>query len=51
MDDIVVHSVGRVLDLFGLDSGKVIRWGEADRRRLRAVPGGEDPKAGYTKGP
>jgi 4-hydroxy-3-polyprenylbenzoate decarboxylase len=28
VDDIVDHSVGRVLDLFGLDSGKVTRWGE-----------------------
>ncbi len=45
VDDIVDHSVGRVLDLFGLDSGKVTRWGEAERGRLRAVSGGEDPKA------
>ena len=28
VDDIVDHSVGRVLDLFGLESGKVRRWGE-----------------------
>jgi 4-hydroxy-3-polyprenylbenzoate decarboxylase len=28
VDDIVDHSVGRVLDLFGLDSGKVRRWRE-----------------------
>jgi len=26
LDDIVNHSVGRVLDLFGLDSGSVTRW-------------------------
>lgn len=26
LDDIVNHSVGRVLDLFGLDSGTVKRW-------------------------
>lgn len=26
IDDIVNHSVGRVLDLFGLDSGTVTRW-------------------------
>jgi 4-hydroxy-3-polyprenylbenzoate decarboxylase len=45
VDDIVDHSVGRVLDLFGLDSGKVTRWGEAGRGRLRAVPGGDDPEA------
>jgi 4-hydroxy-3-polyprenylbenzoate decarboxylase len=25
----VDHSIGRVLDLFGLESGKVKRWGEA----------------------
>ena len=45
VDDIVDHSVGRVLDLFGLDSGKVTRWGEVGRGRLRAVPGGDDPEA------
>ena len=28
IDDIVNHSVGRALDLFGLDSGMVKRWGE-----------------------
>lgn len=28
LDDIVDHAVGRVLDLFDLDSGKVARWGE-----------------------
>ena len=26
LDDMVDHSVGRVLDLFGLDSGRVKRW-------------------------
>lgn len=28
IDDIVDHSVGRALDLFGLDTGTVKRWGE-----------------------
>ncbi|ANC91496.1 UbiX family flavin prenyltransferase [Azospirillum humicireducens] len=28
IDDLVNHSVGRVLDLFGLDSGTLRRWGE-----------------------
>lgn len=28
LDDIVDHAVGRVLDLFDLDSGQVARWGE-----------------------
>lgn len=36
INDIVDHTVGRVLDLFGLDPGLVRRWGEASgptRRR------------------
>ncbi len=40
LDDVINHSVGRVLDLFGLDTGKVRRWGEpaADGDQpLRAV--------------
>jgi 4-hydroxy-3-polyprenylbenzoate decarboxylase len=28
VEDIVDHSIGRVLDLFGLDTGTVKRWGE-----------------------
>jgi len=28
VDDLVDHTVGRVLDLFGLDTGRVRRWGE-----------------------
>jgi len=28
LDDMVAHTVGRVLDLFGLDSGELRRWGE-----------------------
>ena len=28
IDDIVNHSVGRALDLFGIDTGTVKRWGE-----------------------
>nr|WP_309486562.1 UbiX family flavin prenyltransferase [Ancylobacter mangrovi] len=28
IDEMVRHSVGRALDLFGLDSGTVCRWGE-----------------------
>jgi 4-hydroxy-3-polyprenylbenzoate decarboxylase len=30
VDDIVDHSVGRVLDLFGIENALVRRWGEAD---------------------
>jgi len=29
VDDLVDHTVGRVLDLFGIDSGRVRRWGES----------------------
>ena len=28
VEEIIEHSVGRALDLFGLDSGTVPRWGE-----------------------
>src|ERR1700681_3443413 len=28
LDDVIDHTVGRVLDLFDLDTGKVKRWGE-----------------------
>jgi len=28
LEDVIDHSIGRVLDLFGLDTGKVKRWGE-----------------------
>lgn len=28
LDDLVDHSVGRVLDLFAIDTGKVRRWGQ-----------------------
>lgn len=29
LDEMIDHSLGRMLDLFGLDSGTVKRWGEA----------------------
>jgi len=28
LDDVVQHTVGRVLDLFGIDTGRLKRWGE-----------------------
>jgi 4-hydroxy-3-polyprenylbenzoate decarboxylase len=31
IDDIVNHTVGRALDLFGLDTGRVVRWGGSRR--------------------
>ncbi|WP_420346856.1 UbiX family flavin prenyltransferase [Pelagibius sp.] len=36
IDEMVDHTVGRVLDLFGLDSGKVRRWGE-DSGKVRPL--------------
>ncbi|MGH7045231.1 MAG: UbiX family flavin prenyltransferase [Stellaceae bacterium] len=35
--DLVDHTLGRILDLFGLDSGTVVRWGETDRARVRGA--------------
>jgi 4-hydroxy-3-polyprenylbenzoate decarboxylase len=32
LEDVIDHSLGRVLDLFGLDTGKVKRWGEEDEK-------------------
>ncbi|MBH62209.1 MAG: 3-octaprenyl-4-hydroxybenzoate carboxy-lyase [Alphaproteobacteria bacterium] len=40
IDDIVDHTVGRALDLFGIDAGVVRRWGEShdnDATPLRVV--------------
>ena len=44
IDDIVDQTVGRVLDLFGLESGKVTRWGESagDAPRQR-ISGDDEP--------
>ena len=38
VDDVIDHSVGRVLDLFGLDTGLVRRWGEHPRTRPGSRP-------------
>ena len=32
LEAVIDHSLGRVLDLFGLDTGKVKRWGEEDEK-------------------
>lgn len=34
IDEMVDHTVGRVLDLFGIDSGRVKRWGEPPPEEL-----------------
>jgi flavin prenyltransferase len=39
VDDIINHTVGRALDLFGLDTGLVARWGEA-KDRVASGPAG-----------
>ena len=39
VDDIVNHSVGRVLDLFGIDNALVRRWREPDESADATVPG------------
>jgi 4-hydroxy-3-polyprenylbenzoate decarboxylase len=33
LDEMVDHSLGRVLDLFGIDTGRVMRWTTESRRR------------------
>jgi len=38
LDEMVDHTVGRVLDLFGLDAGTVRRWGE-DAGKVRPIRG------------
>jgi 4-hydroxy-3-polyprenylbenzoate decarboxylase len=34
LDDLIDHTVGRALDLFGLDSGTVRRWGETPQPEI-----------------
>ncbi len=36
LDDVIDHTVGRVLDLFGLDTGKVKRWRQPGSPRARS---------------
>jgi 4-hydroxy-3-polyprenylbenzoate decarboxylase len=40
IDEMVDHTLGRVLDLFGLESGTVRRWGEAPASPPVSAPGG-----------
>jgi 4-hydroxy-3-polyprenylbenzoate decarboxylase len=39
LDDMIDHSLGRLLDLFGLDSGTVRRWGETAPARTKSRRG------------
>ncbi|HVG80831.1 MAG TPA: UbiX family flavin prenyltransferase [Methylomirabilota bacterium] len=41
LEEMVDHTLGRALDLFGLDSGTVRRWGEKGARRKRVLPAKE----------
>ncbi len=46
LEEMVDQTIGRVLDLFDLDSGRVKRWSEAEKTRpgrLRPVVGSEEP--------
>ena len=46
VDDIINHTVGRVLDLFGLDCGTVKRWqGPARNHKTWAMSGGKDARS------
>ena len=38
LDDVVEHTVGRVLDLFDIDIGVVRRWGEDEALKRRSPP-------------
>ena len=38
LDDMVDHTVGRVLDLFDIDIGVVRRWGEDEALKRRSPP-------------
>ena len=38
LEEMVDHTLGRVLDLFGFDTGTVRRWGEKGSRRKRVLP-------------
>ena len=46
LDEMVDQTIGRVLDLFDLESGRVRRWSDAEKTRpgrLRPVAGSENP--------
>jgi 4-hydroxy-3-polyprenylbenzoate decarboxylase len=36
LEEMVDHSLGRVLDLFGIDTGRILRWGTDAKRSGRA---------------
>ena len=38
LEEMVDQTLGRVLDLFGFDTGQVQRWGEPDRKKKRVLP-------------
>jgi len=48
LDDIVNHTVGRILDLFDIESGCVKRWGSLiEHNAAQLVPGHENFCGGY----
>ena len=38
LEEMIAHSVGRVLDLFGLDTGEVTRWRDDEAPPGEAAP-------------
>jgi 4-hydroxy-3-polyprenylbenzoate decarboxylase len=42
IDDIINHSVGRMLDLLGIDTGLVKRWGETNAKSTRSTSAPRD---------
>lgn len=49
IDDLINHSVGRVLDLFAIDTGTVRRWEGVTTRTARAAPPGLPRQASPAK--
>jgi 4-hydroxy-3-polyprenylbenzoate decarboxylase len=43
IDDVIDHTIGRALDLFGIDTGRVKRWGETE-------DGGKAPRGHKRRG-
>ena len=48
--EMIDQTLGRILDLFGLDTGQVRRWGETPRRRRASAPLETAARQGVTAG-
>lgn len=49
VDDLVNHTVGRVLDLFDIDTGQVRRWGETSAREAAQFDAPDAPRKSRIK--